>query len=251
MRSGDTFQKESGKMPWHSTRLRMARLVEPQGCDALIDHVLVFRAPHENSWVQKPVEIGRAMEREETGDKRIKWRLVEVITQDLLRAKNLDNVEVYSEPVHLDEADIIPFGTTFQPERSMPARQELPMGAQLMGADDAPWFSLKIRWACMVEGLGCKFFNDCIFLVRAMDFDAALGRAITIGRSQEHEFVNGEGERVLWAFVEVPSLTRLGTGELADVVDVHTEEVPLRDADRLPFDATFHPELSEPFVTGV
>ena len=229
----------------------MARMVEPHGCDALVDHVFVFRAPHENSWVKKPVEIGRALERKETEDNPIVWRLVEVITQDLLRPQDLDNVEVYSEPVHLDEADIIPFGTTFQPERSMPDRHELSMDGQSTGTNQAHWFSLKIRWACMIEGLGCKLFNDCIFLVRARDFDAALDRAIVIGRSQEHEYLNGEGERVLWPFVEVLSLTRMGPGELGDVVDVHTEEVPLRDTDRVPFGTVFHPERSKPEMTGV
>ncbi|MGE0424974.1 MAG: DUF4288 domain-containing protein [Reyranellaceae bacterium] len=251
MSSRESLQSEPSEMLWHSTRLRMAHLVEPYGCDAHIDHVLVFRAPHENSWVKKPVEIGRAMEREEIGDSRGRWRLVEVVTQDLLRSKNLDGVEVYSEPVHLDEADIIPFGTTFQPERSMPARRELPMGGQSTAAKDSHWFSLKLRWACMIEGLGCKLFNDCIFLVRATDFDTALERAVVIGRSEEHEYLNGEGERILWPFVEVLALTRLGPGELRDVVDVHTEEMPLRDSDRVPFGTVFCPEQSKPEMTGV
>lgn len=251
MSNGESLETHDDKMLWHSTRLRMARLVEPHGCDALVDHVFVFRAPHENSWIKKPVEIGRALEHEEAGDNRIVWRLAEVVTQDLLRPRDLDGVEVYSEPVHLDEADIVPFGTTFQPERSAPARRELPMVEQPTGANKTLWFSLKIRWACMIEGFGCNLFNDCIFLVREVDFDTALQRAIVIGRSQEHEYLNGEGERVLWPFVEVLAVTQLGAGELGAVVDVYTEEVPLRDADRVPFGTTFHPERSEPFVTGI
>lgn len=251
MSNEDLFQDESESMPWHSTRLRMSRLVDPYGCDTLVDHVLVFRAPHENSWVKKPVEIGRALEREEIGDKRVVWRLAEVVTQDLLRQKNLDGVEVYSEPVHLSEASIIPFGTTFQPERSTPVRQELPMIGRHEGGREASWFSLKIRWACMIEGFGCNLFNDCIFLVRAIDFDGALDRAVAIGRQREHEYLNGDGERVLWRFTQVLAMTLLGAGELGDVVDVHKEEVPLRDADRVPFDTVFHPERLQPEVTGV
>lgn len=251
MSNEESLETDDDKMLWHSTRLRMARLVDPHGCDALVDHVFVFRAPHENSWIKKPVEIGRALEREEVGDNRVVWRLAEVVTQDLLRFQDLDGVEVYSEPVHLDEADIIPFGTTFQPERSTPTRHELPMVGQYTGGHEARWFSLKIRWACMIEGLGCKLFNDCIFLVRAADFDSALHRAVAIGRSREHEYLNGEGERVLWPFVEVLAVTQLGAGELGAVVDVYIEEVPLRVADRVPFGTTFHPERSEPFVTGI
>jgi hypothetical protein len=251
MTNVDLSQNEARKILWHSTRLRMARLVDPYGCDALVDHVFVFRAPHENSWITKPVEIGRTLEREEPGNHRAVWRLTKVITQDLLRPTDLDGVEVYSEPVHLDKARTIPFGTAFQPEHSTPRQSELPMAGQGAGADGAPWFSAKIRWACMIEGAGCDLFNDCVFLARAPNFDAALDRAMAIGRSREHEYLNGDGERVLWSFVEVLSLTLLGAGELGEVVDVHTETVPLRDADRVPFGTTFHPESSEPFMTGI
>lgn len=240
---------EPEEMLWHSTRLRMARLVDPLGCDTIVEHVLVFRAPHENSWVEKPVEIGRALELQETGDKRVVWRLVEVVTQDLLKWEDLDGAEVYSEPVHLDEAHILPFDTTFRPERSTPVRRELPMAGRHANGNEPLWFSLKLRWACMIEGFGCRLFNDCISLVRAIDFDAARDRAVAIGRAREHEYLNGEGERIVWSFVEILSLTRLGPGELGDVVDVHTEEVPLGDTDRVPFGTTFHPERSEPFIT--
>lgn len=236
---------------WNSARLRMARMVDPHGCDALIDHIFVYRAP----WTARreaALAIGRSLEREGIEKRRVAWRFVEVDSDKVLDSEDLDGVEIYSELVELEGEAVIPSGTTFHPERSTPARRRLmTVGQQGAVATAAPWFSVKIRVVVMIEGDGGHTLNDCVFLLRATNFDAAFDRAVALGQSEECEYMNADGERVLWQFAEILSLNLLGAGELGDVVDAYTEAVPLQEADRVPFDTAFHPERSKHAETGV
>ena len=236
---------------WHSAKVRMARMVEPHGCDALVDHVIVYRAPSQ-AWLEPVIPLARSLERIEPGDSRVEWRLVEVLTIDILLNQNLDGAEVHCRFIEMTPGDSVPFGTVPHPEASTPVRRELmrlgPSGAT---GTDAPWFSAKVRDTILHEGLGGEF-EDSVYLFRAADFDAALERAIVLGRAGDSEYLGGiEERRVQWKLAEVTVLTLLGAGEIGDVVEVHSEAVPLRDADRVPFDHVFHPGRSEPRSTGV
>jgi hypothetical protein len=238
---------------WRGARLRMARMVEPFGCDALVDHIIVYKAPYMAD-ANSPLAFGRSLEREETADKRTAWRLVEVVPEsEVVKLERLDGAEVYSEMIDLGPASVIPSGTTFHPERSMPVRRRLmTIGNHSGTATGTPWFSAKTRVAVTIDGEDCALINDCVFVFLAKDFDAAFDRALAIGRSQEHAYVGGErGEnQVRWQFVELISLNLLGAGDLGDVVVVHNEEVPLAEAKGLPFDTMFHPERSGHDETG-
>ena len=236
---------------WRSAKVRMARMVEPHGCDALVDHVIVYRAPSQ-AWLEPVIPLARSLERIEPGDSRVEWRLVEVLTIDILLNQNLDGAEVHCQFIDMVASDSVPFGTVPHPEASTPARRNLmSVGPHGATGTDVPWFSAKVRDNILFEGDIGKF-EDSVYLFKAADFDAALARVVRLGQAEDREYLGGpDARRVQWKLAEVTVLTLLGAGEIGDVVEVHNEAVPMRDADRVPFDHVFHPERSKPEATGV
>src|SRR3954469_10548280 len=97
------------------------------------------------------------------------------------------------------------------------------------------WFSTKVRLLVLLEKQGATRYADSVFLFRAGDFDEAFQRALALGRSQEEEFLGGEGERVRWRLKEVVSLDVLD--DPLDVLEIYSEPVALRPGERYPFDA--------------
>lgn len=249
----DAEQPEDAvRMRWASTRLRMARMVQPHGCEALVDHVVLFYAPSFPK-LQLVLEIGRALERdlgqEETGGRAVEWRLVEVLTLDVLRNQDPDGAEVYSEFIDGKGSS---FGMSFQPETSAPVRRRLmTIRSDRVVDDGVSWYSAKLRMIRMIDGPVDDMFDDQVHTFRSTDFDAALARSIELGRKQESSFVNGYDQRAQWRLAEVVSLSLLGSGAVGDALDVHSEPAPMGDADRVPFDTVFHPERSKPEMTGV
>ena len=239
-------------MMWASTRLRMARMVHPHGCEALVDHVVLFYAPYFPK-LSLVLEIGRALEqelgREEVDASRVEWRLVQVLTLDVLRNQNPDGAEVYSEFV---DGKGRSFGMSFQPEASAPVlRRLMTIGTDGTVNDGVSWYSAKLRMIRVIDGPVDDMFDCQVHTFRSTDFDAALAKAIELGRKQESSFVNGYGQRVKWRLAEVVSLSLLGSGALGGALDVHSEPAPMTDADRVPHDTVFHPELSKPEMSGV
>jgi hypothetical protein len=239
--------EDAADMTWRGAKLRMARMVDPIGCDALVDHVFVFQAPAGRSGWDPAIAIGRSLEGEDQADNRVRWRLAQVMKLDVLSAENLDGAEVYSEFVDAEQRLAIPPDVAFHPERSAPVRRKMTPNGQddTIGAA-ASWFSAKLRIVRMIDGPSTDMFDDCVFTFRAADFATAFDRAVDLGRAREQEYVNGHQERVLWRLVEVVSLNLLGSGELGKVIDVHNEPAPMSAADRVPFDTVFHPERSKP-----
>ena len=52
----------------------------------------------------------------------VRWRFKEVISLDVIPVEDLDEAEVYSEPVDLEGGVEIPFQATFNPEASEPTQ---------------------------------------------------------------------------------------------------------------------------------
>src|SRR5688572_11181437 len=87
---------QDDEVVWRGARLRMARMVDPHGCDALVDHMVVYRAPY-TADADSPLAFGRSLERDETVDKSVAWRLVEVVPEsEVVKLEGLDGAEVYS-----------------------------------------------------------------------------------------------------------------------------------------------------------
>lgn len=109
------------KVKWFSAKLRFAIMIEPKGADTLNDCVVVFKAMDFGPAFDKAVSIGKAKETKykNTYGQNVAWKLVEVISLDILGPTIRDGLEVYSEPVHLKKKDVIPYGTKFRPRKSL------------------------------------------------------------------------------------------------------------------------------------
>lgn len=246
----DGSQEES-MMRWCSAKLRMARMVESLGCDAMVDHVIVYRA-RIDEWLEPVLAIGRSLERAEPGKNRVEWRLAEVLTIDVLRRQNLDGAEVHSEFVDMTPDNAIPFASELHPETSTPVRRHLmTLGSSASAGTEPLWFSAKVRDVILIDDDDNSTFEHSVYLFRAADFDAAFDAVLKLGQAQDREFLNGDENRVRWKLADVQSLNLLGAGEIGDAVDVYSEAVALSDVDRVPFNFVFHPERSAPRSTGI
>ncbi|MDQ3577357.1 MAG: DUF4288 domain-containing protein [Actinomycetota bacterium] len=109
------------------------------------------------------------------------------------------------------------------------------------------WYSARIRLVCLIEGEGAARFQDSVVLLRASSFQAALTRAVDVGRSHEEEYTNADGQRVVWRLKEIISLDVVKTD--LDGAEVYSEPVELAPAEQDPFDTVYTPEGSQPTQT--
>jgi hypothetical protein len=110
----------------------------------------------------------------------------------------------------------------------------------------ANWFSARLRYAILVEAKGLDGYMDSVFIFQSSDFDNAFQRALAVGRAQEREYLNGEGNRVRWRLASVVSLDVLP--DLLDGAEVYSEPVPANGGE-IPFNHQFSPEESKPTQT--
>lgn len=89
---------------------------------------------------------------------------------------------------------------------------------------------------------------DCIHVFRAVDYDDAFKRALSIGRSHEEEYKNAAGQSVRWRCMRVLTLDQMKSHEL-DGIEIHSELVTIDDDVHIEFEQSFHPEDSEPVET--
>lgn len=109
-------------------------------------------------------------------------------------------------------------------------------------------FSSRIRCVCLVEKHKPTLFMDSIFLFKAKDFQDALNRALELGKGLEQEYLNIDNERVRWRLKEILSLDIIRDHSL-DGTEIYSEFVDVPPNQDVPFDAEFHPELSQPVQT--
>jgi len=76
-----------------------------------------------------------------------------------------------------------------------------------------------------------------IRLLHAASAGEAYEKAIQYGRANECEYLNGEGQRVVWTFVGLQDLYRLEEQEIVDGLEVatvfHDEPVPPTSKEKL------------------
>ena len=109
---------------WYSSKVRLVVLAESGGAVRYADSVYLFRATDFDDAFQRALSIGRKQEKEYVGGEgdRIRWRLKEVISLDVLSGEDLDGAEVYSEPADLAPADRYLYDAVFTPESSTPTQ---------------------------------------------------------------------------------------------------------------------------------
>jgi len=110
------------------------------------------------------------------------------------------------------------------------------------------WFSAKIRVACLIKGVGLVRYMDSIHVFQAENFDAALERALTLGRGHEEEYVNSSQEQVRWRLKEIVSLDMLRQG-LVDGIEIYSEPVAPGPTDLFDYEVAFNPDASTPIQT--
>jgi hypothetical protein len=115
------------------------------------------------------------------------------------------------------------------------------------GSDELPttvWFSATVRFALYTEDSGYFMPSVSVYTFRAIDFDAASGRALEIGRAGERTYVNAEGVRVRIAMTEVETLNMLGDD--LDGTEVFWWPGEEQAASPYTWDHAFTPEKSTP-----
>ena len=109
---------------WFSTRVRLVVLIEGAHAMRYSDSVFVFRAADFDDAFRRALALGRKQEQEYVGGegKRVRRRLKEVVSLDIISADDLDGAEVYSEPVDLATGEASDFDQVFTPESSKPTQ---------------------------------------------------------------------------------------------------------------------------------
>lgn len=113
---------------------------------------------------------------------------------------------------------------------------------------ETKWFSTRVRLVCLIEGVGATRYADSVYLLRAEDFAQAQTRAVQIGREQEEEYRNEDGNTVRWRLKELVSLDLIDKEDL-DGVEVYSEPSGIGHGESYPFAQEFLPERSEPTQT--
>jgi len=108
-------------MRWFSSKLRFAVLVEDAGASHYNDLILLFCATDFEAGFKRALSLGRGREKEYVGGEghRVRWRLKEVLSLDILDDE-LDGAEVYAESVDVPEEHALQFDSTFTPEARTP-----------------------------------------------------------------------------------------------------------------------------------
>ena len=112
------------ELSWFSACFRRVCLVENRRTNTYNDSVLVFTASDFEDAMHRAIQLGRGMEEEYLNDSgmRVRWRLKEIMTLDVIQADSLDGAEVYSAFSDVPEGEDIPFDAVFHPEDSEPGQ---------------------------------------------------------------------------------------------------------------------------------
>jgi hypothetical protein len=90
---------------------------------------------------------------------------------------------------------------------------------------------------------------DCVHLIRAQNKAAAFEKALKLGFTHEQTYLNGENQRVRWAFKSVISLDSLGNLEL-DGLEIYSQPIDINAGETAAFDIQYNPRMSD-YTTSV
>ena len=109
---------------WFSAKVRLVCLIELTGAVRYMDSIYVFRSADFQTAFQRALDLGKSQERSylNADQKKVIWKLAEIISLDMITAESLDGVEVYSEPADLTPGEAISIDVALHPERSQPTQ---------------------------------------------------------------------------------------------------------------------------------
>jgi hypothetical protein len=120
------------------------------------------------------------------------------------------------------------------------------------GEADARWYAAQVRVVCLVEGaeVGEPVLQDeSVHIFRAASRESGFQRALELGRGQETEYCNSDGQVVRWRLAQVLTLDEIAAVDL-DGAEVHSRLSWYEDGSP-PFETLFVPELQEPDSSGI
>jgi Domain of unknown function (DUF4288) len=113
------------------------------------------------------------------------------------------------------------------------------------------WFSTCLRFVVLIESDEEEGnFEDVVVVFRALDWEEARTRALSLGRAREQSYRNGVGSRVVRRLQEIRTLDQLGS-ELGDAREVYWQPAAFVAGEAFAFQETFNPELTSPDPSGV
>jgi hypothetical protein len=111
------------KKQWFSARLRFAIILEKKGLVRFSDSIFLFKSGNFEDAFKRILEIGHSKQKSYVNDDdlQVAWKLVEVISLDIVRFDSLEGAEVYSEPVSGTDP-LLRIEHEFHPELSEPTQ---------------------------------------------------------------------------------------------------------------------------------
>jgi hypothetical protein len=115
---------------WFSAKLQFIALQEREPASLTMQTIILFQAADFTDALARAVAIGRRAQEEYGvhGGTKVRWRLREVLTLDMVPAPSADGTEVYSEFVDVDTQEPIGWSAEFEPERSKPVQTTFKRG---------------------------------------------------------------------------------------------------------------------------
>jgi hypothetical protein len=111
-------------------------------------------------------------------------------------------------------------------------------------------YSITLSMICIVDDGEVPedgYLQDIqVHIVEADDFDEAMKKAITRGRSQETDYQNSDGDTVYWKFKEVEYIRHLALDPTK--VEIATRLEQFHSSELYRGDHDFHPENSQPIM---
>jgi len=115
------------------------------------------------------------------------------------------------------------------------------------------WFSSKIVFGVLEEGVGSNLFMKSIIIFKAKDFEDAFKKALDLGKEMEQEYLNGENKGVRWRLKEISTLDIIldfQKKQSLDGVEVYSEPHLLKPEESIDsFEVIYNPEKSKPTQT--
>jgi hypothetical protein len=107
------------------------------------------------------------------------------------------------------------------------------------------WFSAQLKFIALVEVRGGRMTDDSVFVFKSTNYKTAFQHALKIGKQNEHEYLNVNGERVIWKLKEIVTLDKMRAQSL-DGIEVWSQLNILTKKEIIPFDAALKPKNSQP-----
>jgi len=86
------------------------------------------------------------------------------------------------------------------------------------------WYVVEVIVRCRV-GKSSKrraLYDRQIKVLRASNDEAAYGRALELGKAENHSYKNSAGEKVYWEFVGLGNLETLQEKKISDGTEIHS-----------------------------